>query len=120
MKTVAVIEDDEVLAVSLQQIFEKEGYAAVCFPDPPSVEELATVHPDLVVLDCILTTTSGPDYLKQLQGHPDLSHVPVIVTTGYDELFESLSELESERVAVLRKPLNGPKLRETADRLASG
>ena len=117
MSKIAVIEDDEILAGSLQQLFEAEGSQALLFVDPPPVEELAQSHPDLIVLDCILTTTSGPDYLRSLRDHPELSHVPVIVTTGHDELFDSLAELESEHVAVLKKPLTAPVLRETARRL---
>lgn len=118
MRTVAVIEDDEILAGSLQQLFEADGARAVAYPDPPPVEELAGMHPDLVILDCILTTTSGPDYLKKLRENANLADVPVILTTGCDALFDSLKELESDRVAVLRKPLGGAELKETARRLS--
>ncbi len=118
MRTVAVIEDDEVLAGSLRQLFEADGARAIAYPDPPPVEELAGLHPDLVILDCILATTSGPDYLKELRANAELSQVPVIMTTGCDALFDSLKELESDRVAVLRKPLGGAQLKETAKRLS--
>lgn len=119
MRTVAVIEDDEILAGSLRQLFEADGARAFAFPDAPPVEELAGMHPDLVILDCILMTTSGPDYLKELRGNPELAEVPVIMTTGCDALYESLKELESEHVAVLRKPLGGAELKETARRLSA-
>lgn len=119
MRTVAVIEDDEILAASLRQLFEAEGDKAVAFADAPPVEELAGIHPDLVILDCLLTTTSGPDYLKELRGNAELADVPVIMTTGCEALFDSLKELESEHVAVLRKPLAGAELRETARRLSA-
>lgn len=119
MKTVAVIEDDEMLAGSLRQLFEAEGDKAVAYPDPPPVEELAGVHPDLVILDCLLTTTSGPDYLRELRGNPELADVPVIMTTGCDALYESLKELESKHVAVLRKPLGGAEIKAAARRLSA-
>src|SRR4051794_25435226 len=105
MKMVAVIEDDHALASSLRHLFESDGLNAVCFPDPPPLDELLLMHPDLIILDCILATTSGPDYLQALRKDPDLRNVPVIVTTGFDGLFDSLAELESSTVTVLHKPL---------------
>jgi DNA-binding response OmpR family regulator len=117
-QTAIIIDDDEMLGSAIQQAFEREGVAAACFADPPPPEELEKLQPGLLIVDCILKTTSGPDYLLKIQGYDGLANVPVLVMTGIGELADAMAESEYQ-YEVLRKPFGMQDLLTAARELIS-
>src|SRR5438128_43228 len=109
---VVIIDDDGLLCIALETYLRGQGMTTACFTDPPAIQELLSHAPDLLILDCILGTTSGPDYLKLVRSEPQLRQLPVIIMTGYDELVDGLKELNGPRCKVIRKPLTGELLAE--------
>jgi len=116
-RSIVLIEDDETQASATTAALESAGARVTWFSDPPDVQDLLEPKPDLIVLDCILSTMSGPDYLRMLRGRAGLQNLPVIVTTGFPELAKQMRELEGPQLALLPKPYDRQSLVATMDRL---
>lgn len=114
--SVVLIEDDEALAHAIKAALERTGMMVASYSDPPGPQELLTHSPDILILDCILGTTSGPDYLNQVRQHV-AGNLAVVLTTGYHELLQQLKPLESPSLALLQKPFTAEALLNTMQRL---
>jgi DNA-binding response OmpR family regulator len=99
---ILLVDDDQDMLRLLNRTLEPEGFDTVVVADNDSALSLLNrIHPDLVILDTII---SGLDGLKTLDLMREHSDVPIIVlTTEY--------EVESLRVALshgaddfIRKP----------------
>ncbi|APW98370.1 response regulator [Halobiforma lacisalsi AJ5] len=64
--------------------------------------------PDIGLLDLILPRVDGEDVLHEIEHHPELEHVPVIVLTGVDETLTESRDLchDTDEDAVLEKPVD--------------
>lgn len=115
-RNIVVIEDDEPLAAAMRDALLSCGARVAVFHDPPDPESLSVHKPDLLIVDCILKTTSGPDYLLHIQQFDNLAKVPVIVTTGVIELADVLMQSEY-RYTVLEKPFSMVQLKHEVEKV---
>ena len=76
---------------------------------------LAVTVPELVILDLNLPRLPGTEILSYIRGDARLKAVPVIVTTAYPRLAESV---RSEVDWILIKPVNFGQLRNLAQRFS--
>ncbi|HVY68254.1 MAG TPA: response regulator [Patescibacteria group bacterium] len=85
--TILMVDDDVLILNTLKQRFETwetEVYAAATPEEAKKI--LATVTPEVVVLDLLLTKEDGSTgILDFLQSQPRLQQVPVIVLTNLDK-----------------------------------
>ena len=60
MKSIAIVEDEKMVALELASMLEKEGYRVTCAEDFSRVtEEVLALRPDLLLLDINLPEKSG-------------------------------------------------------------
>jgi DNA-binding response OmpR family regulator len=99
MSRLLIVEDEEVLADSLQDILEHEGYAVrVARNGKDALDAIRQEPPELLVLDLMLPLVEGVDVLRGLRGVSPSSRV--VITTSC-----SRGALKGESVdAFLRKP----------------
>jgi CheY-like chemotaxis protein len=72
-----------------------------------ALEKLRSESFDVVLLDLVMPEMDGFDVLKQLKADKQLSHIPVIVVTAYDEQTESVVKaIELGAEDVLPKDFN--------------
>ncbi len=70
-------------------------------------------QPDIIILDCHMPVLSGEQTIRQLKKTPELSHIPIIVTTG-DLFSDTLDKmLEAGADAYLKKPIDHLDLHKT-------
>ncbi len=105
MKTVLLVEDDADLRRSLSELVDSEGLRALAAGNGFEAVELLrhAPRPDLILLDLMMPVMNGWAFLKYRNEHPVLSSVPVVVTTGWNEV-----PGEADVIGVqgyLRKPL---------------
>jgi FixJ family two-component response regulator len=106
MRTVAIVDDDQRLLESLEELLESAGHAARTFS---SAEALLNSNV-LTEIDCLITDVGMPGMdgfeLQRLvrERHPDL---PVILITGRHEIAE-LPQAKHSRF--FRKPFDGRSL----------
>jgi DNA-binding response OmpR family regulator len=106
---ILMVEDDDSLAVGLQQALGKQGF--VVNHVTTGKMALASVRaelPDMVVLDLGLPDMDGLEVLARLrQGD---SHVPVLVLTARDGLDDKVSTLDGGADDYLAKPFDMAEL----------
>ena len=82
-KVILIIEDDQVLAKTLTEALEKEGFAVVQAVDgEEGLEKALSGGPKLILLDLLLPKMGGIDLLHKLRRDPRGTEVPVIVLTN--------------------------------------
>lgn len=123
-KTVLVIDDDpddmEILSIALR----KEGHTVITASDGAEGVRLAIREkPDIIITDILMPNQDGLTTFEQLQDHPDLRSIPVIVCTSAGEkLGFSFSEDDmrtyygKKPAAFLSKPVSTTLLHEAVRR----
>src|SRR5437868_2205469 len=81
MATILLLETDRQLAQNLKGYFGQAGHELLAYSDPQQAVIAADKnHPDIVILDLILASRSGIEFLYELRSYPDWHNIPVIVT----------------------------------------
>lgn len=114
MKTILVLEDDRRLARLVQLNLTAEGYEVTIYHE--AGEAMAYLHsacPDLLLLDLMLPTISGWEFLQYMQNVQRLSHVPVVAITALARPEEQQRTLSAGATAYLVKPFGIRQLLDT-------
>ena len=83
VKTILLVEDDQVASTAYQSRLEREGFHVETAPDGlAALRTLSKRTVDLVILDLILPKLDGASVLKQMRLTPRLQNVPVIVLSN--------------------------------------
>jgi len=86
MKTILLIEDEQLLQKTLGDVLGNEGYKIINALDGEIGLRLAKEKkPDLILLDIILPKLNGFDVLKKLREDPETKWIPVIVLTNLEQ-----------------------------------
>lgn len=87
MKKILVVDDEPDTVAYLTAILEDNEYA-VCSAHnaEKAMEVLGEELPDLILVDVMMPGTSGLSLIRQVRGHPQYAHLPVIVVTGNAEV----------------------------------
>lgn len=113
---VLIVEDDpklnEIINLTLQGDFELE----TCADGNTAMELLATIIPQIVVLDLHIPGTPGREILAHLRSDKRFWRTRVILTTADNRLAETL---HNDVDIVLLKPVSPNQLRELALRISS-
>ena len=90
MKKILIIEDDESVRGELKELLSNAGYDALILDDYTNMlEDILSIHPDLILLDINIPYMNGELRLKALR---KVSNIPVImVTSRVGEIDEVLS-----------------------------
>lgn len=113
-KKVLIVDDDELILNSLETLVKLGGYTVLTAGDgKTALQKIETSHPDVVILDLILPSPSGPEVLK-LMRDGWASALPVIVITGQGPEHPAVVEARAaENVkAFLQKPIRRETLLE--------
>ena len=109
-----VVEDHVDSAIIFSEAVKKAGFDVETIRDgKAALERLATVVPDMVILDLNLPFVSGIDVLQQIRSDPRLTKTRVVVVTAHDEM---VSSVQDQADLVLIKPVTFSQIRKlTAD-----
>ncbi len=102
---VAVIDDEESVALLTQQALERYGYAAEIMPDAPTCLETLRARPDafsLVVTDQTMPLMTGLELVQSLRDAG--VQTPVIIISGYSRALDAAALPGLGRVGFLAKP----------------
>ena len=117
-KLILLVEDDEVHASMLDQIFKQETpYLVHCAPDGQTAWEfLQEVKPQLIVLDYMLPQMSGLMLYDHIQAEEALQDIPVLMISAA----LPSQEVEQRGITSLQKPFEIDELLHTTkDLIAS-
>jgi len=101
---ILIVDDDNLVAISLKKILVKLGYDINVCMDGGKVEESCNLHqPDVILLDIYLTTHNGLDILKELQ--KKYFHIPVVMITAYADVKIAVEAMKLGAFDFLLKPI---------------
>ncbi len=108
MARVTIVEDDALMREELMDILQKEGYEVTAIADFHNVvAQIATLAPDLVLLDINLPEQSGFEICKSLK----LKGIgPILMLTSRDKLQDEIHGLGLGADDYLTKPCHRDRL----------
>ena len=94
-KRVLVIDDSAVILNLVQLMLELEGYEVLTATDGlVALELLESTIPDLILLDLLMPTMSGYEFIQELQQHrKHLLSIPIVLLTTKRQTQEELEQL---------------------------
>jgi two-component system, cell cycle sensor histidine kinase and response regulator CckA len=120
-ETILLVEDDDGLRESVQEMLQSLGYRVISASDGNKAVAVFKAHAaeiNLVVMDVVMPSQGGLKTYPELQGIK--SGIQVIFTSGYSDEAESLAGLLEKGAMFLQKPYDLAKLsqmiRSTLDR----
>jgi two-component system, sensor histidine kinase and response regulator len=114
-KIVFVIDDDEIIRLSCEQILKKSGYKVETFSSGhEGIERLKQVRPPLLVVDIKMPELDGFEVIKIVRKlDPD---VVIVVITGYATIETAVDAMKMGAYDFLPKPFTPSELRLIIDR----
>lgn len=111
---VLVVDDDAAIRDALAEVLEDAGYAtALAVHGLAAVEQLrAGLRPDIIVLDLMMPTMSGSEFLEMKQAEPSWREIPVVVLTASTAQRGSIGG-----APILPKPFTADSLLRTLKRV---
>jgi CheY-like chemotaxis protein len=83
---VLLVEDDPWLAELEVTTLQKAGFSVTHAPHAPSaIVKIDDVHPDVMILDVLLTGSTAFALLHELQSYDDTGELPIILCTNMAE-----------------------------------
>lgn len=105
---ITIVEDDAWMREELMDILKKEGFEVVAVTDFRDIApQIATLAPDLVLLDINLPEQSGFDICKSLKSK---GIGPILILTSRDKLQDELHGFHLGADDYLTKPCNRDRL----------
>ena len=102
----------------LETLLQDNGYDTVSAGDGrEGMEKARSEKPDLITLDISMPEESGVRFFRELKEDPDLSGIPVIIMSGYEDEETTTEGLSPENSSFLHKPFRISHLSQEVNRL---
>jgi CheY-like chemotaxis protein len=110
---VLLVDDDEMVRRSVRQALKPLGWEVTEAENGRvAVDLLATGQPDVIILDLMMPTMDGFEFIHQLRGRPDWQDIPVVVITAKDLTQEDRDRLNGGVERVIQKSDRNEMLRQ--------
>ena len=117
MKTILVIEDDEVARELMRMALDMRGYNVVTAEDGiQGYDEAVRARPDLIITDIKMPAADGVHLVRRVRDTPELKETPILVTTGFGSGSATFA-LGQGATAYEPKPINPESFMATVKRL---
>ncbi|MBC5827760.1 MAG: response regulator [Candidatus Eremiobacteraeota bacterium] len=121
-KTVLVVDDSAVQAMSLKMALENAGYRVLSAHDgKAALESVLNERPDVVITDVIMPVMDGYELSRQLKDNELTKNIPVIIISGLGETSDPYWRRHADADAYLSKTVGIERLlktvRETLEKL---
>ncbi|MFC1572272.1 two-component system response regulator [Candidatus Eisenbacteria bacterium] len=123
-KTVLLVDDDEVFVEATTAILESVYEVRTASNGQEAHEAIARERPDVVVLDVMMDHLSeGFDVARKLKGDVATRHIPVVMLTGVDQVYDYRMEMDESffpHDRFLEKPVTPEKLLQVLKEICAG
>lgn len=115
---ILLIDDDPLIRKLMHRFLKKENYQVVeAANGAEGIEAYKRLHPELVLLDCIMSDMDGFECCTQLQTLPDADHTPVLMVTGLEDKTSVDKAFAAGAADFVTKPIHWAVLRQRVRRL---
>ncbi len=81
--SVLIVEDDEWLAEQHSRVLTRAGYkTTIALHALAAIQAIDIVHPNVIILDILLTGSTAFALLHELQSYGDIGDIPIILCTN--------------------------------------
>ncbi len=123
-KSVLLVDDDEVFVEATAAILESLYDVRTATNGKEAHEAIARQRPDVVILDVMMDHLSeGFDVARKLKNDLATSHIPIIMLTGVDQVYNYRMEMDESYVPhdrYLEKPVAPERLLEVIQEVLGG
>jgi DNA-binding response OmpR family regulator len=118
---VLIVEDEDNIAIALDYLMSREGYAHERIATGRGALELIRdTRPDLVLLDVMLPEVSGYEICQKIRADKDLSDVRILMMTARGSAMERRKGLALGADGFIAKPFELGELRAELRRILDG
>lgn len=90
-KTVLIVDDSPTVRKLVAMTLEKRGYRVVsAFDGVAAIKEIAAHNPSLILMDVNMPRLDGYQLCKLVKKHESTRHIPVLMLSGKDGMFDRL------------------------------
>jgi CheY-like chemotaxis protein len=116
-RTIMVVEDDEPILFTIQELLESEGYTVVTAKNgKEAIERMEQIkHPCLILLDMFMPVMDGWQFIEQLKLNQDdkVTQIPIVVTSAAGERARQAGQAVS---GYIKKPIDLDQLLSTVEK----
>ena len=88
---ILVVEDDKMLRQTIELLLSYKGYIVKTRSTGRNlIKTVAEFSPGLILLDIILDGLNGRDLCRELKSHELYHHIPIIVMSANDDVYNSI------------------------------
>jgi GAF domain-containing protein/DNA-binding response OmpR family regulator len=108
-----LVDDDEMVRRGVRQALQPLGWEVTEAENGRvAVDLLATAQPDVIILDLMMPTMDGFEFVHELRARPDWQDIPVVVITAKDLTPEDRDRLNGGVERVIQKSDRNEMLRQ--------
>ncbi len=112
---VLVVDDEAANVRLLKTLLTHDGYSVVTASDgEEALAMVASVHPDLVVMDVLMPKLSGYEVCERIKGNPATRLTPVVLITALDSREDRIRGINAGADEFLTKPVDPHELQARA------
>jgi adenylate cyclase len=108
-----LVDDDDVVRRGVRQALEPIGWKVTEAKNGQvAIDALTAARPDVIILDLMMPTMDGFEFLDELRGRPDWQDIPVVVITAKDLTDEDRDRLNGGVERIIQKSDRNEMLRQ--------
>ena len=108
-----LVDDDDMVRRNVRQALEPTGWKVTEAENGQvAVNSLTTGRPDVIILDLMMPTMDGFEFIDELRGRPDWRDIPVVVITAKDLTDEDRDRVYGEVERIIQKSDRDEMLRQ--------
>jgi CheY-like chemotaxis protein len=109
MTKVLLVEDDPLIIRLYEKTLQHEGYEISTADNGLSaLEQRPTFTPDIILLDIMMPTMNGVEFLHNMKADPGVASIPVIVLTNVSDSDVTMSAVDAGAALILIKSQTEP------------
>ena len=109
MTKVLLVEDDPLIIRLYQKTLQFENYEVETADNGLSaLEQLPTFMPEIILLDIMMPTMNGVEFLRNMKADPAVAAIPVIVLTNVSDSDVTMSAVDAGAALILIKSQTEP------------
>lgn len=108
MNKILLVDDDPPMLGFLEHLFADSGYEAICASDgTTALREFFVTRPDIAIIDLLMPNMDGFELCRRIR---ELSHIPIIVLTGLEQVGEKVNAFNAGADDYVIKPVSGREI----------